>query len=79
MSSRSLFAGLALAVVLVSCSKVPITKRKQMNLLPESQLVSLSLTNYQDFLKQNPPVKGTADAALVQKSERKWPTRSSSS
>ncbi|MFZ7105256.1 MAG: M48 family metallopeptidase [Bacteroidota bacterium] len=67
MSSRSLFAGLALAVVLVSCSKVPITKRKQMNLLPESQLVSLSLTNYQDFLKQNPPVKGTADAALVQK------------
>ena len=40
MSSRSLLAGLALAVVLVSCSKVPITKRKQMNLLPESQLVS---------------------------------------
>lgn len=67
MSSRSLLAGLSLAVILISCSKVPITKRKQMNLLPESQLVALSLTNYRDFLKQNPPVAGTPDAALVQR------------
>jgi predicted Zn-dependent protease len=41
---------------LVSCSKVPITGRKQVNLLPESTLLSMSLTSYKDFLSQNPPV-----------------------
>jgi predicted Zn-dependent protease len=39
-----------------SCSKVPVTNRKQMNLIPESELVAMSLTSYQDFLKDNPPL-----------------------
>lgn len=52
-------------VFIGACSKVPITKRKQVNLLPESELMSMSLTSYHDFLKQNPPVTGTADANLV--------------
>lgn len=33
-----------------SCSTVPIIGRKQLNLLPESQMVAMSLTNYQTFL-----------------------------
>jgi len=41
---------------LVSCSKVPITGRKQLNLLPESTLLSLSLTNYRDFLSKSTKV-----------------------
>jgi predicted Zn-dependent protease len=45
----------AISVLFISCSKVPITNRKQMNLLPESQMISMSLTQYNDFLKQNPP------------------------
>jgi predicted Zn-dependent protease len=52
-------------LLLTACSKVPITNRKQMNLLPESQLVSMSLTEYQSFLKQNPPVTGTPEATMV--------------
>ncbi len=52
-------------IFLNSCSKVPITNRRQMNLLPESEMVSMSLTEYQSFLKQNPPVIGTADAQMV--------------
>lgn len=57
----------ALTISLVlSCSKVPITGRKQMNLLPESELISLSLTEYQSFLKENPPVAaGDPQAAMV--------------
>ncbi len=55
----------SLILILTACSKVPITGRKQMNLLPESELMSMSLTEYQSFLKQNPPVNGTADATLV--------------
>ncbi|MBL0103799.1 MAG: M48 family metallopeptidase [Bacteroidetes bacterium] len=56
---------LAIIFVLVACNKVPITGRRQMNLLPESQMMSMSLTSYQDFLKQNPPVTNTPDAKMV--------------
>lgn len=56
---------LSLVLILTACSKVPITNRKQMNLLPESQLVSLGLTEYQSFLNQNPPITGTPEATMV--------------
>ncbi len=36
-----------------------------MNLLPESELQSMALAEYQGFLKQNPSVTGTADAQMV--------------
>lgn len=52
--------------LILSCAKVPITGRKQMNLLPESELISLSLTEYQSFLKENPPVaSGDPQATMV--------------
>lgn len=44
---------LLLIVTLVSCSKVPITGRRQVNLLPESTLMSMSLTSYRDFLSKS--------------------------
>ena len=40
--------------LLTACSKVPITKRSQLNLLPESQMISMSLTSYREFLSKNP-------------------------
>ena len=45
-----------LSFTIISCTTVPITGRKQVHLLPESMMSSMSLTNYQDFLKTNPPV-----------------------
>ncbi len=54
-----------LMIVLSACSKVPITQRKQVSLLPESQLISMSLTNYHDFLSQHPAVMSGNDAAMV--------------
>lgn len=41
---------LFLLLFLVSCAKVPITGRRQLNMLPESQLMALSLTEYKSFL-----------------------------
>lgn len=38
---------------MISCSKVPITGRSQLNLLPESQMLALSNTQYNEFLSQN--------------------------
>ncbi|MBN2806007.1 MAG: M48 family metallopeptidase [Prolixibacteraceae bacterium] len=41
---------LLISFVLVACSTIPIIGRKQLNLVPESQMVALSLTSYKQFL-----------------------------
>lgn len=57
---------MALVIILVSCQKVPITGRKQVSILPESELISMSLTSYRDFLSKNPPAPASdPNAALV--------------
>jgi len=41
------------AYFITSCTTVPLTGRKQLNMIPESQLVAMSMTSYDDFLSQN--------------------------
>lgn len=48
-----------------SCSTVPITGRKQLNLLPESELMSMSLTQYSQFLNENKVVQNTNQSEMV--------------
>lgn len=45
---------LLFTIVVFACSTVPITGRKQVHLLPESQLTSMAVTNYEQFLKEKP-------------------------
>lgn len=52
-------------VSIISCSKVPVTGRKQVNMLPESTLMSMSLSNYQQFLSQNKKLP-SSDSRTVQ-------------
>lgn len=52
MSSKYIASAL-LTIFLFSCSKVPITNRRQLNLLPESQMMSMSYAQYDQFLKEN--------------------------
>jgi predicted Zn-dependent protease len=54
MKKNIVIAGLFATVV--ACQKVPITGRKQLTLMPESEMISLSLTSYREFLAKNPPV-----------------------
>ena len=49
-------------VLSIQCATVPITGRKQLLIMPESEMVQMSLTSYQDFLKEN---KLSADAAAT--------------
>ena len=61
---------IALGIVLLaySCTKVPITGRRQLNLLPESTMLSMSFSNYKTFLSQKPAASATqADAQMVKK------------
>ncbi|MEI6059729.1 MAG: M48 family metallopeptidase [Bacteroidota bacterium] len=45
-----------LGLVIISCSKVPITGRKQLKLLPNSMMMEMGQSNYTSFLKQNPAI-----------------------
>ncbi len=49
---RMFFVALA-AVMFVQCATVPITGRKQILFMPESEMVQMSLTSYSEFLKEN--------------------------
>ncbi|MBL7903987.1 MAG: M48 family metallopeptidase [Bacteroidales bacterium] len=52
----------------ISCSVVPVTGRRQFNVVPGSMISSMSLTTYQEFLKDNPPLPaGNRDVELVRK------------
>lgn len=53
-AARVSFLGLlALTLFGISCSTVPLTGRRQLNLIPESQMLSMSFQQYGDFVKQN--------------------------
>ena len=39
--------------ILASCSTVPITGREQLNFIPDSQMNTLSLTEYQDYISKH--------------------------
>jgi predicted Zn-dependent protease len=51
--------------LMLGCSVVPVTGRKQLNILPESEMISMGLASYQEFLKETPASTDKANAALV--------------
>jgi predicted Zn-dependent protease len=48
-----------------ACSVVPLTGRKQLNLVPESEMISMSFSSYTDFMKVNPPSTDKANTNMV--------------
>jgi predicted Zn-dependent protease len=49
-------AAIGALLLLEACNRVPVTGRRQMNLVGEAQLVAMAATQYSDFLSQNPPL-----------------------
>ncbi len=64
MRTNALLITLATIFVL-SCSTVPLTGRKQLNMIPSNELMTMSYQQYSDFLKENPPVSKGKDAEMV--------------
>jgi len=57
---------LILALLFADCSRVPVTRRKQFRMLPESMINSMSLTTYNAFIAENKVVDvSDARAQLV--------------
>jgi len=46
---------LLLVVLMFSCTKVPVSGRRQMHLLPESMLINMGASSYRQILQQTPP------------------------
>lgn len=61
---KAIVLGFIVAIV-GACATVPITGRKQMNLLPESQMMSTASASYSQFMSQNPPLPAS-DARVQQ-------------
>lgn len=57
-----------IVLFIASCATVPLTGRKQLRLLPEDMLIDMSLTAYDDFLKEHPVVPSDhPDAVMLHK------------
>src|SRR4051812_34131415 len=49
------------------CSRVPVTGRKQLNLIPNSEVLSQSIVEYDSFLLTHKVITGTPEANMVSK------------
>lgn len=66
MKIQRLIGWTSLLIIFVSsCQKVPISGRKQVHLIPESQLISMAVTQYGQTLQQSKVITGTPEANMV--------------
>jgi len=65
MKTRNIALAGAFMLTVAACSTNPFTGKKQVNLVPNSQLFPTAFTQYDQFLKENKVVTGTKEAALV--------------
>jgi predicted Zn-dependent protease len=56
-----------LAAFLLSCSTVPITGRKQLNIIPAGEMLSMSFQQYDQFLGENKLSGDAAKTAMVKR------------
>lgn len=52
-------------IVLQSCSTVPLTGRSQLNMIPSSEMLSMSFQQYDQFLKENKLSTNQTEVNLV--------------
>ncbi|MBO9700731.1 MAG: M48 family metallopeptidase [Sporocytophaga sp.] len=57
---------LSLAIA-IGCSKVPVTGRKQLDIVPNSQVLALAKSEYNEFLRTNKVVNNTSQAEEVER------------
>ncbi len=57
----------ALSFLLVMCSTVPITGRKQLSLIPSSQILGMSYSEYGNFLKSNKVSSDQQATAMIKR------------
>ncbi|MBN1425378.1 M48 family metallopeptidase [Candidatus Fermentibacteria bacterium] len=56
---------IALLTLMVACSTVPLTGRRQFTIVPESTMLSLSFQQYNEFLQENPRSSNHAQTGMI--------------
>ena len=67
MKKYLLFNVLIALFLLLECSTVPISGRKQLNIIPQSEMLSMSYQQYDDFLKSNKLSTDQAGTQMVKR------------
>jgi len=68
MKNRTLFAAvLGTAAFVAGCYTNPVTGRRGLSLVPESEMRSMATQQYASFLSTNRPVQGTRDVEMVKR------------
>jgi len=62
---HTLFFLVVLVMLTEGCSTVPLTGRKQLSIIPESEMISMGLTSYQEFMKENKLSGDKVNSAVV--------------
>ncbi|MBP1616378.1 MAG: peptidase Ste24p [Bacteroidetes bacterium] len=68
---KKMILGMGACLLLTACGSVPITGRKQMLLVSDSEVLNLSLQQYSDFKKTAPVSTDKTNTALVEKVGKK--------
>ena len=56
---------LFITFAIAGCSVVPITGRKQISILPESEMIAMGLASYEEFMKENPVSSDKVNSTVV--------------
>ncbi|MBN1302739.1 MAG: M48 family metallopeptidase [Melioribacteraceae bacterium] len=64
---RIAILALLLAIIIISCSTVAITGRKQLNLIPDATILSMSFQQYDQFVNENKLSTDKQKTALIKK------------
>lgn len=64
---KCLFLVATAALILAGCSSVPVTGRKQLNIVSNSEVLTSSLTEYQTYMKSAKKSSNTLQTAMVER------------
>jgi predicted Zn-dependent protease len=64
---KSFIALLILEMLVVACSTVPVTGRRQLSMIPDSEMLAMSFAQYDQFLKENNVSGNKAQADMVKR------------
>ena len=64
---KKFIALILLSTIIYSCSRVPLTGRKQFAIIPSSQMQSMATAQYGQFMQQNQVIRSGNDAAMVKR------------
>jgi predicted Zn-dependent protease len=70
-SMKRLLQSIGIAIITIvflqTCSTVPLTGRSQLNMIPSSEMLSMSYQQYDEFLKTNKLSNNTAEVNMVKR------------